>query len=486
MKHSFEFVRMLLVPALMLSATASTVRADASDEWIPLFDGKSLAGWHKSDFGDNWSVEQDSLVAAGHSATLYCGDAGAPRKFRNYELEVEARAEAGAAGGVVLTSDDPPEGFTQSAYVVRINNAPPGPDARKELARTGSLIPAHNIYGSCVRDEQWFRIRVKVVADRVRVWVNDYPTVDLLRPAPANGADAEWAEASPRNSFGLLSDRPDRKIAFRRVSVRVLPADAAATDEPRASDDGYGVTGRPMNSFAIKSIPVVDYHVHMRGGMTIEKAMDRQAVTGIGVGVLRNQGIGWPLETDEQLREFLDSVQDRPVFVGLQVNDRDWYTKHDAELLKRLDFVLADTMIMPMPHDDSPPVKLFQPDQFTIDDPEAWMERYVQHNLRVLAEPITILANPTWLPSCVEHLYDRLWTEERMRQVILAALKNNVALEINANSGYPHDRFIRMAKQAGVKFTFGSNNFDDRPHDMSRCLDAISTYGLTRDDMYLP
>ena len=52
------------------------------------------------------------------------------------------------------------------------------------------------------------------------------------------------------------------------------------------------------------------------------------------------------------------------MWVGVQVNDRDWYTKHDPELLKRLDFVLADTMIMPMPHDDSAPVKLFQPDQF--------------------------------------------------------------------------------------------------------------------------
>ena len=38
----------------------------------------------------------------------------------------------------------------------------------------------------------------------------------------------------------------------------------------------------------------------------------------------------------------------------------------------------------------------------------------------------------------------------------------------------------------GAKFTFGSNNFDDRPIDMTRCLEAISRYGLTKDDMFVP
>ena len=161
-------------------------------------------------------------------------------------------------------------------------------------------------------------------------------------------------------------------------------------------------------------------------------------------------GRGWPLETDAQLKEFLDNVGGKPVFVGLQVNDRDWHTKHSGELLKQLDFVLADTMIMPMPDDDSPPVKLFEPDQFTIDNAEAWMDRYVKHNLRVLAEPITILANPTWLPPSVEDQYDQLWTDSRMRQVIQAAVANRVALEINAGSGYPRERFVRMAEQMGT------------------------------------
>ncbi|NLS94417.1 MAG: hypothetical protein GXX96_19850 [Planctomycetaceae bacterium] len=237
---------------------------------------------------------------------------------------------------------------------------------------------------------------------------------------------------------------------------------------------------------AAADVPVIDYHIHLRGGMTVEKAIQRQAETGVKAGVLRNIGAGWPIETDEQLREFLDSVEGKPVFVGLQVNDRDWMTKHSKALLDRLDYVLADTMIMPMPNDDGPPVKLWITDGYTIDDPEAWMERYMRHNLRVLAEPISILANPTYLPPPVEHLYDQLWTDERMRTIIRAAVDNHVALEINARSGLPRDRFIRMAKEMGAKFSFGTNNMDDKPIDMTRCFEAIDLYGLKKDDMYVP
>jgi hypothetical protein len=43
-----------------------------------------------------------------------------------------------------------------------------------------------------------------------------------------------------------------------------------------------------------------------------------------------------------------------------------------------------------------------------------------------------------------------------------------------------------MAKKMGARFSFGSNNFHDRPISMSRCIQAIDKYGLTKDDMVVP
>ena len=266
-----------------------------------------------------------------------------------------------------------------------------------------------------------------------------------------------------------------------------MPGRAGETKEkksPSAAD--FGLARKDLENLQARGIPFIDFHVHLRGGMTFEKAEARQSFAGIRMGVLRNLGEGWPIETDDQLRAFLDEAEGHSVFVGLQVNDREWHLKHASELLEKCDFFLGDTMIMPMPDESSPPVKLFKPDTFTIEDPEAWMVRYIRHNLRVLAEPITILANPTWLPKAVEDRYDELWTDERMKTVIGAAIDGGVALEINARSGYPSERFIRLAKEMGAKFTFGTNNFDDKPIDMSRCLEAIEKYDLGKADLYVP
>jgi len=343
-----------------------------------------------------------------------------------------------------------------------------------------------NNYKSAVEDGNWFRVRVCVVGNRIRIWVNDDPTVDYLQPRQPSRKPERAGRVLSHGTIALQGHDPGSKVTYRSVKIRTLPDDADPMADSRASDAGYGAEVNVMDRLAGAYIPMIDFHIHLRGGMTVDKAVDRQAVTGINSGVLRNLGQGWPIENDTQLREFLDSVAGRPVFVGLQVNDRDWMDRHAKELLDRLDYVLADTMIMPMPNDDSPPVKLWMPDLYTIEDPEAWMERYMQHNLRVLAEPVTVLANPTYLPPPVEDKYDELWTDERMEQLIRAAVKNNVALEINAKSGLPHERFIRMAKRLGAKFSFGSNNFDDIPIDMTRCLESVKRYGLKKDDMYVP
>jgi hypothetical protein len=282
-------------------------------------------------------------------------------------------------------------------------------------------------------------------------------------------------------------------IAPTTLAVRLLaamlaagPSTAAEPGQAQPALADFGLRPAQLTRLAQAGIPFIDCHVHLRGGMTLAKALARQSATGIRLGVLDNLGAGWPLETDDHLRAFLDANSGRGLYVGVQVNDRGWHKRHDPRLLARLDYVLGDTMIMPMPDDAGPPVKLWQPAGYAIDDPQAWMERYLRHNLQVLAEPIDILANPTYLPPPVADLYDELWTEARMRAVIRAAIDNRVALEINAGSGYPRARFIRLARQMGAKFSFGTNNFDDKPLDMARCLAAIAHFGLGPADLYTP
>ena len=238
---------------------------------------------------------------------------------------------------------------------------------------------------------------------------------------------------------------------------------------------------------ARRGITITDWHIHLRGGMTAEMAAEREKASGIRSGVLENHGREWPLCSNEILAAFIAEskkprVDGRALPVGIQVNDRDWYRQVSAENRAKLDYILADTMIMGV-GEDGRPQRLWQLKK-PIADADAWMVRYMAHNLQVLDEPISILANPTYLPTCLSGEYDRLWTDARMRQVIEKAVAKGIALEIQAESPFPRAKFFKLAKKMGAKFSFGTNNFNPKPKDLSRWLEVIDWLDLTGDDIW--
>ena len=239
---------------------------------------------------------------------------------------------------------------------------------------------------------------------------------------------------------------------------------------------------------ARRGIVLTDWHLHIRGGMTPQLAAAREGAWIVRTGALENHGREWPLCDNAKLSAFADAVHavkvgGRPLPVGIQVNDRDWFRQIDQETRAKLDYVLADTMIMGV-RSDGRANRLWEPQE--IPDPEAWMERYFAHNMQILDEPISILANPTYLPAAVADKYDSLWTEDRMRKLIAKAVARGIALEIQAESSFPRPKFLRLAKEMGAKFSFGTNNFDARPKDLSRWLEAIVWLDLGSSDIWNP
>ena len=237
-----------------------------------------------------------------------------------------------------------------------------------------------------------------------------------------------------------------------------------------------------------RGITITDWHLHIRGGMTPEMAVARERASGIRSSAMENHGREWEIFTNARLREFAAAARkanpDMPV--GIQVNDRDWFRQIDPATRAKFDYILADTMIMgKLPNGRDKRLWLVK-DMADVGDPEKWMERYVAHNMQILDEPISILANPTYLPAAIADKYDALWTEERMRQLIAKAARRGIALEIQAESSFPRPKFLRLAKEMGAKFSFGTNNFDARPKDLSRWLEAIVWLDLGPNDIWTP
>lgn len=115
------------------------------------------------------------------------------------------------------------------------------------------------------------------------------------------------------------------------------------------------------------------------------------------------------------------------------------------------------------------------------------MKRYMDYALEVLTtQPVDIFAWPLFLPVCIARDYYELWTEKRMGQIITAAKMRNIAIEINDMAHKPHEAFILKAKQAGLKFAFGSDSRNYNVGKLAFCKRIAQKCGLTADDFYVP
>lgn len=158
------------------------------------------------------------------------------------------------------------------------------------------------------------------------------------------------------------------------------------------------------------------------------------------------------------------------------------------EALAELDYVLTDAMTFP--DKNSNRVKLWTREaaqQVDMTDKQAFMDRFVDWHVEVMArEPIDILANTTWLPAGMLEQWEDYWTPPRMKKVIDAALKFGVALEISASYKLPKLPFLKLAKAAGAKFSFGSNGRYPNMGKLDYCLEMARELGLKESNMFSP
>ena len=228
--------------------------------------------------------------------------------------------------------------------------------------------------------------------------------------------------------------------------------------------------------------PIVDYHVHLYGN--IELAVKLSKNRGIKFGIVEHPGPGYKIVNDEALKKYIDMLKKYPFYIGLQPVYPNWAKAFSKELLYQLDYILMDALTLP--EKDGSWLRIWRKDT-KVADKEAFMKRYVDFNLQILSnEPIDIFAWPTFLPACIADEYDALWTNERMQKIIDVAVKKDIAIELNELARVTKIKFVKMAKKAGAKFTFGTDSRNDRAGKFKYCLQIAKQGGLTIKDMFVP
>ncbi len=231
--------------------------------------------------------------------------------------------------------------------------------------------------------------------------------------------------------------------------------------------------------------PLFDLHVHPSGRLSIAQAGEIAREKGMAFGMVDHLGPRYRIRTNEDLKQYIEAVRKADMYVGMQPTFPGWRRLFDKKLYQQLDYILMDALEIPNP--DGSRWKIWR-DDTEVDDKEAFMDRYLDFYLQIIAtEKIDVVAATAYLQPSLQGDYDKLWNEKRMRTLIDAAVKNKVALEITQYYQRPTARFVRMAKAAGAKFTFGTNSrTESAVGTIPYCIKIAQECGLTAKDMWLP
>ena len=469
-----------LLLTLLLAVPAATA---AEGDWVSLFDGKTLAGWKASESPASFRVVDGAIACDGPRAHLFYVGADGKAAFENFEAEAEVKARAGANSGFYFHTAFQEKDWPAEGFEVQVNNSQKGRGDYLELKMTGSLYGIRNVYKALARDDEWFTLHFTVRKPRVEVRVNGTLVVDWVEPPGALPEGAPKVNRLERGTFALQCHDPESKVFFRNLRVRPLPVAAAAAAPVPLVDARYA----QMLALGKANFPLVDLHAHLKGGLTIEQVLALSRETGMFLGLAVNCGKGFPVETDEGALAYLKTMEGQPAFVAMQAEGREWVTMFSKETRAKFDYVFTDGMTWTNPAGRR--MRLWIPAEVEIGPDEgAFMDLLVSKIVGILeTEPIDIYVNATFLPAAIAPRYDALWTEERMTRVIDAAVKKGVAIEIGARYRIPSERFLRLAKARGAKFTFGTNNAGANDlGDWSYPLEMQKKLDLKWQDMFVP
>ena len=240
---------------------------------------------------------------------------------------------------------------------------------------------------------------------------------------------------------------------------------------------------KKIDSLKQAGYDMVDYHAHLKGGLTMEQLLEHSQKTGIDYGVAANCGVGFPIENDSALSVYYQEMKDYPIRLAMQAEGREWLKNFNPDSVALFDYVFTDALTFSDAKGRR--TRLWMKDEVYIEDVDSFMDYYVDPIVEIVTnEPVDIFVNPTFLPEEIREQYDELWTVERMQKVVNALKESEKALEINARYKIPSAKFIRLAKENGVKFTMGTNNGAADLDYLEYCVQMIEDCKLEPSDFW--
>lgn len=171
-----------LLVAILLVAQATNA-GSPEDDWVSLFDGKSLAGWTQRNGSAEYRVDDGEIIGRtkdGSPNSFLCTNRG----YSDFELRFDVKVDDQLNSGVQIrsTTRGGPQGRVNGPQVEIEASGPGGAEAGYLYAEAaggwmtpGKIRKAHKHF----KDGQWNSYRVLAVGPNIKVWVNGVQISDL-------------------------------------------------------------------------------------------------------------------------------------------------------------------------------------------------------------------------------------------------------------------------------------------------------------------
>lgn len=192
-------------------------KINGTDQWINLFDGKSLANWKASEHPATFHVEDGMIVVNGPRAHLFYDGPVMNHNFKNFELKMQVMTTKGSNSGIFIHTQYQETGWPSKGYEVQVNNS------HTDWRRTGSLYGINDVREVYVQDNEWYTEYIKVQGKNIVIKINDKTVVDYTEPENLERAKDALDKKLSSGTVALQGHDPASKVYFKEILIRPLP-----------------------------------------------------------------------------------------------------------------------------------------------------------------------------------------------------------------------------------------------------------------------
>ena len=216
-------VWILFAAGLLLAAKD---KKPGKNDWHPMFDGSTLAGWEANEHPESWTVKDGAIRGDGPASHLFF----MREQCVNCEFKAEVRLNHGGNSGMYFRTTFGP-GFPKG-YEAQVDNT------HKDPVRTGSLYNFVKVLDQLVQDDTWWTQHIIVEGNHIQIFVNDKKTVDFV--------DEQNTYTS--GYLALQQHNAGSVVEYKNLMMRMLPP-------PRSPMAGTWKLDRAASKFSVGEPP---------------------------------------------------------------------------------------------------------------------------------------------------------------------------------------------------------------------------------------